>query len=1088
MNPTTTKLATLLGTASLMTMANANVGYAQMTAQAEAPGETVLITGSLIRGTVAVGVPVTNLSPMDFAQTGALTTSDLFRTFPAANVSPGPVATESGANIERGTRVNLRQLDTGNASRSLLMVDGVRFPGQGNGLCAIDPSIIPQISLDRIDILVDGASATYGADAVGGVINVVLRRNFDGAITQLRYGTQSGGKNKYAASQLWGRTWDGGGVTIGYEWYDESHSHGNFASNFTTDFSPWGLDNRIPLASSLPGTISTGTPDKATSNVLPATLGTNCTNCYAIPQGTGSNWSGTAGGGIGFGPTSPYSASTLNWSSGANPLSINSSQIGSNGTRNEFNPYLLAYGDADNTRNGATITIDQRLTKDISFFGTGFYSNRRAHFVNPSNISPAQNNDLSAIAVPTWNPYYPTGGAPSGLRVSYNLGLESPSVTNAYELAMRYQFGLNIALPYDWNAQVFYAQTYDSNTSLVSHTANKNAVSAALGWTIASAAPAGTAPGIATWKKPATIPYLNLFCDPFAYQCNSRDTLDYIGSGINSRHEVMQINTKTVKFDGPIMDLPAGQLKAAVGATYETTHFSFTQVDSTGSPSLLAPYLIDAKRRAVWAVFTQVNIPVFSDMNALPLLNRVDLEASWRHDQYSDFGGTSNPKVGFNWMPSEELGLTIRGGWGTSFRAPSYGELSLLTNTAIACQNPQSSSGTSISGDCNNLIQTAAPGTVVGSGAWKVSTLNGGIFGTTAAPFGISHNGGSAAPVLAGLRASGTINAGSDVLKPEKATNWSIGGEFAPQFLPGLDLQATWYRVKITDVLQSFGNPTTDSFNDPLKGFAFLVPSDFGCPISSNAAPSSCAAFQAASLALLSNPRSAIDPAYSTLVYWINDGGSFNKGWLAVEGIDFNGSYDWDMGDIGAFNVGLVGTYYLSQETQNFPGTPIVDTLYNVTINNSNVSMVGVESRPRFKYRARVGWANGPYSVTAFMDYQSHFFHTQTSPPNVNNQCLTAGSSVPGGTFASLPCAITGYTNLEPSFYSFDLSLGYDTGDDPANDYLKNIGIQFVIQNIMGRRSPFEYRVSSGGGNPAAFDILKSDMGRTFNLILTKTW
>ena len=98
---------------------------------------------------------------------------------------------------------------------------------------------------------------------------------------------------------------------------------------------------------------------------------------------------------------------------------------------------------------------------------------------------------------------------------------------------------------------------------------------------------------------------------------------------------------------------------------------------------------------------------------------------------------------------------------------------------------------------------------------------------------------------------------------------------------------------------------------------------------------------------------------------------------------------------------------------------------------------------------------------------------------------MTQGSSVPGGTFG---CAIQGYTDLEPSFYTFDLSLGYDTGDDPANDYLKHIGIQFVIQNIMGRRSPFEYRVSAGGGNPAAFDILKNDMGRTFNLIVTKTW
>ena len=156
-------------------------------AQADEIPETVLITGSLIRGTAAVGVPVTNLSPMDFAQTGALTTADLFRTFPAANVAPGPVATMSGANIERGTKVNLRGLDTGNATRSLMMIDGMRFPGQGNGQCMIDPSIIPALSLDHIDVLVDGASATYGSDAVGGVINIILKRNMDGAITQVRW-------------------------------------------------------------------------------------------------------------------------------------------------------------------------------------------------------------------------------------------------------------------------------------------------------------------------------------------------------------------------------------------------------------------------------------------------------------------------------------------------------------------------------------------------------------------------------------------------------------------------------------------------------------------------------------------------------------------------------------------------------------------------------------------------------------------------------------------------------------------------------------------------------------------------------------
>src|SRR5499426_4211657 len=118
MNPKTSTLATLLGTllgtASLGTMAGAIPAFAQgqAVAQAEEIPETVLITGSLIRGTVAVGVPVINLSPQDLAMTGTLTASDLFRTIPQFNVNPGPVATQA-ANNERGTRVNLRQLDTG---------------------------------------------------------------------------------------------------------------------------------------------------------------------------------------------------------------------------------------------------------------------------------------------------------------------------------------------------------------------------------------------------------------------------------------------------------------------------------------------------------------------------------------------------------------------------------------------------------------------------------------------------------------------------------------------------------------------------------------------------------------------------------------------------------------------------------------------------------------------------------------------------------------------------------------------------------------------------------------------------------------
>jgi outer membrane receptor protein involved in Fe transport len=234
------KLTALLGSASLLTIAYTGAAYAQgeQIAQAEEIPETVLITGSLIRGTAAVGVPVTNLAPMDFAVTGALTTADLFRTFPAANVSPGAPATAAGNFVGRNTRVNLRGLDTGDAVRSLLMVDGMRYPAQGQGLCMIDPSIIPALALDHIDILVDGASATYGSDAIGGVINIILKRNMDGATTQLRWTTAEGGKNRYLASAIWGRTWDGGQITISYEWYNETPVRGDAHSNMTPTSGP----------------------------------------------------------------------------------------------------------------------------------------------------------------------------------------------------------------------------------------------------------------------------------------------------------------------------------------------------------------------------------------------------------------------------------------------------------------------------------------------------------------------------------------------------------------------------------------------------------------------------------------------------------------------------------------------------------------------------------------------------------------------------------------------------------------------------------------------------------------------------------
>src|SRR6476660_8555188 len=224
MNPTTSRLATLMGSASLLTLTNVLAAQAQQVAQAQTAQaqtaqagqeipEQVLITGSLIHGTAAVGVPVTNLGTQDFTQTGNVTIGDLFRTVPQANVAPGPSAVNSGGHQERETRVNIRGLDQ-TGPRTLLLIDGVHFPAQADGICAIDPSIIPALALDRVDILADGASAAYGSDAIAGVINVVLKRGFNGATTLLHVQHPDKGGTQFQASQLYGRTWDGGDFTF----------------------------------------------------------------------------------------------------------------------------------------------------------------------------------------------------------------------------------------------------------------------------------------------------------------------------------------------------------------------------------------------------------------------------------------------------------------------------------------------------------------------------------------------------------------------------------------------------------------------------------------------------------------------------------------------------------------------------------------------------------------------------------------------------------------------------------------------------------------------------------------------------------
>ena len=152
----------------------------------------------------------------------------------------------------------------------------------------------------------------------------------------------------------------------------------------------------------------------------------------------------------------------------------------------------------------------------------------------------------------------------------------------------------------------------------------------------------------------------------------------------------------------------------------------------------------------------------------------------------------------------------------------------------------------------------------------------------------------------------------------------------------------------------------------------------------------------------LTNPKATVQAAGIPFIYAINDGATFNQGTIKLDGIDWTFSYDWDMGNLGAFNVGALGTYYLHRLSDRVPTSysphgiiydpaPEIEDDFHTTTGSGNAEAHGVTTQvPRQRWRGRLGWSNGPWNVTAFMDYTAHTYSNQNAPPNVNGTCVSA--------------------------------------------------------------------------------------------------
>ncbi len=191
--------------------------------------EAVTVVGSSIRGLdIAPSSPVRIFEKAEIEQTGAATVHQFLQTLPqhfggganAGNVANSGSDRDVGVNDGRGTSINLRGLGTGT---TLTLINGNRVTAS-NQFQYVDVSLIPMTAVERIEVLTDGASAIYGADAIGGVVNIVLRKDFAGYETRARYGSvTTGGLQEVQGSLTGGWAWNRGRALVSYEFLRQNN-------------------------------------------------------------------------------------------------------------------------------------------------------------------------------------------------------------------------------------------------------------------------------------------------------------------------------------------------------------------------------------------------------------------------------------------------------------------------------------------------------------------------------------------------------------------------------------------------------------------------------------------------------------------------------------------------------------------------------------------------------------------------------------------------------------------------------------------------------------------------------------------------
>ena len=729
-----------------------SVASAAPVATEVAVADDIVVTGSRIaRSEFAAPNPITSFDAAAIEQSGNTNITNFLQRVPALTGSRDSTQTSGGNAVSSNpfgaaglNELNLRNLGT---ARTLVLVDGRRHVAGEQNSAAVDINSIPTDLIERVDVLTGGASAVYGADGVSGVVNFILKRDFDGVSARGQLGISSRGDaaNRFGAVTF-GRTFAGGraNLTLAYEYNADSPLQNDDRAYLRSDRRQYLIPNDAKATDpSQPSNILVG--NLRYPNESP--IGAVDVNGDFVPDFNG------------LGQTYVRGTPAAYYSTGGDDTPVAGFYSGDLAPRIERHDVnLLGHYDVSDALK-LSVQAKYARTRATTFdyyIGTyGVPISLENPFVPAAIRDAAIAAGQDTVSVTRDNIDYGRHGE-SDLRQTYRgvIGA-SGRISDHATYDAYYQYG-----------RTDVAITKLNNLLAAPYAAALDAVTS----------PTTGAPvcrSNLTGGNSGCIP-ISLFgpgpIDPQALAFFQVDDTSHA-------RITQQVASASVSGDfGAFFNLPGGPVQFSFGGEYrrETSAFS-PSANLIGNrfvaytePTLVAP---SGGHFDVKEGFAELNAPIFEGQR---FAERLSVGAAYRYSKYSTIGSTNTWQVNGVYAPVRDI--SFRGSYGESVRAPNIGELFQPT-----------------SGDSNFFIDPCSPNEI-GNGT---STRAANCAAVLAAV------GAVISPSLQTPNNVVGVRSGNPDLRAETAKTWTAGVVLRPSFLPGLTASVDWYDITLRNAINT---------------------------------------------------------------------------------------------------------------------------------------------------------------------------------------------------------------------------------------------------------------------------------------------